>query len=375
MSNRNPLDYSLNKPLVRSFNPLSYIFKDLPLFVGLITLLTFGLLMLFSASGQSISMVSRQLVFIILGLFLLLFVSHLKPSSYKNLLMNSYWVGIFLLVYVLINPASGYETSRWIDLGFFSFQPSEIVRLILPLSITAYLFRRDKEPQSKDWVITTFAALFCLYLVYKQPDLGTAIIVFTSGLIPIFLAGLPLLIILVYILIFSLITPLIWSNVLLDYQKERILTLLDPSADPLGSGWNIAQSQTAIGSGGVYGKGYLQGTQSQLDFIPESHSDFIFSVIGEEFGLIGIFFLFILYGFILWRVFKIGLNAQSNFERLISCSLGFIFLLFILINVLMVIGIIPVVGVPLPLISQGGTSIVVHLIAFGVILSTKKPQL
>ena len=375
MSNRNPLDYSLNKPLVRSFNPLSYIFKDLPLFVGLITLLTFGLLMLFSASGQSISMVSRQLVFIILGLFLLLFVSHLKPSSYKNLLMNSYWIGIFLLIYVLINPASGYQTSRWIDLGFFSFQPSEIVRLILPLSITAYLFRRDKEPQSQDWVITTFAALFCSYLVYKQPDLGTAIIVFTSGLIPVFLAGLPLLIILVYILIFSLITPLIWSNVLLDYQKERILTLLDPSADPLGSGWNIAQSQTAIGSGGVYGKGYLQGTQSQLDFIPESHSDFIFSVIGEEFGLIGMFFLFILYGFILWRVFKIGLNAQSNFERLISCSLGFIFLLFILINVLMVIGIIPVVGVPLPLISQGGTSIVVHLIAFGVILSTKKPQL
>ena len=375
MSNRNPLDYSLNRPLAKSFNPLNYIFKDLPLFLGLMTLLSFGLMMLFSASGQSIYMVSRQLVFIIFGLFLCVFISHLKPDSYKNLLMNSYWIGIFMLVYVLLNPAPGYETSRWIDLGFFSFQPSEIVRLILPLSVAAYLFRKDRKPNTQDWLLTTLAALLCSYLVYEQPDLGTAIIVFTSGLIPIFLAGLPLLIILTYILIFSFVTPLIWSNLLLDYQKERILTLLDPNSDPLGSGWNIAQSQTAIGSGGFYGKGYLQGTQSQLEFIPESHSDFIFSVIGEEFGLIGMFLLFALYGFILWRVFKIGLKAQTNFDRLVCCSLGFIFLLFILINVLMVIGIIPVVGVPLPLISQGGTSIVVHLMAFGVILSTKRSEI
>lgn len=375
MSNRNPLDYSLNRPLAKRFNPLNYIFKDLPLFLSLLTLLSFGLMMLYSASGQSVNMVSRQLIFIILGLFLCVLVSHLKPDSYKNLLINSYWLGIFMLIYVLLNPAIGYETSRWIDLGFFSFQPSEIVRLILPLSIAAYLFRKDRKPSTQDWLVTTLAAVLCSYLVYYQPDLGTAIIVFTSGLIPIFLAGLPIFIILAYVLIFSFIAPFIWSNFLLDYQKERILTLLDPNSDPLGSGWNIAQSQTAIGSGGFYGKGYLQGTQSQLEFIPESHSDFIFSVIGEEFGLIGMLLLFALYGFILWRVFKIGLNAQTNFERLAGCSLGFIFLLFILINVLMVIGIIPVVGVPLPLISQGGTSIVVHLMAFGVVLSTKRSQI
>ena len=172
----------------------------------------------------------------------------------------------------------------------------------------------------------------------------------------------------------AIVSPFIWSS-LLDYQKQRVLTYFDSNVDPLGDGWNIAQSQTAIGSGGFFGKGYLEGTQSQLNFIPESHSDFIFSVIGEEFGLLGITCLFIVYGMIIWRIFKIGLSAQSPFERLACCSLGFIFLLFILINVSMVIGIIPVVGVPLPLISQGGTSIVVHLLAFGVILSAKRPQL
>ena len=230
-------------------------------------------------------------------------------------------------------------------------------------------------PKFQDWMITTFGALTCSYLVYEQPDLGTSIIVLTSGLIPIFLAGLPLRIIISYFVVLCLTLPVIWTNFLYDYQKERVYTFIDPNADPLGTGWNIAQSQTAIGSGGLYGKGFLQGSQSQLDFIPESHSDFIFSVIGEELGLLGILFLFALYAFILWRVFRIGFYAETNFERLACCSLGFIFLLFILINVLMVIGIIPVVGVPLPLVSQGGTSIVVHLLAFGVILSTKKTQL
>ena len=301
-------------------------------------------------------------------------IAHLRSSSYKNLLMHSYWLGILLLVYVLIFPAKGYETSRWIDFGFFSFQPSEIIRLILPLSLVAYLCRTEKKPQLSDWLQTSVASFICAYLVYKQPDLGTAIIVLTSGLIPIYLAGLPTRIIMSYLGLATIVSPFIWSS-LRDYQKQRVLTFLDPDVDPLGTGWNIAQSQTAIGSGGIYGKGYLEGTQSQLDFIPESHSDFIFSVIGEEFGLLGITLLFIVYGIVIWRIFKIGFSSETAFERLACCSLGFIFLLFILINVLMVIGIIPVVGVPLPLISQGGTSIVVHLMAFGVILSTKKSRL
>ena len=374
MSNRNTLDYTINKPITGSFNPFLYVVKDSILFFSLSLILSFGLFMLYSASGQSLNMVSRQLTYIFGGLILMMVIAHLRPSSYKNLLMHSYWLGILLLVYVLIFPAKGYETSRWIDFGFFSFQPSEIIRLILPLSLVAYLCRTEKKPQLSDWLQTSVASFICAYLVYKQPDLGTAIIVLTSGLIPIYLAGLPTRIIMSYLGLATIVSPFIWSS-LRDYQKQRVLTFLDPDVDPLGTGWNIAQSQTAIGSGGIYGKGYLEGTQSQLDFIPESHSDFIFSVIGEEFGLLGITLLFIVYGIVIWRIFKIGFSSETAFERLACCSLGFIFLLFILINVLMVIGIIPVVGVPLPLISQGGTSIVVHLMAFGVILSTKKSRL
>tara|TARA_Y100001970_G_scaffold157898_1_gene193163 strand:- start:46 stop:1173 length:1128 start_codon:yes stop_codon:yes gene_type:complete len=372
MSRRAPLDYEINNPLRTSSFSFSKIVKDLPLFLSLLTILGFGLFMLYSASGQSIGMITRQLFYILFGLFLMLIVAQLKPESYKNILMNSYWAGLLLLVYVLINPADGYATSRWIDLGFFNFQPSEVIRLLLPLSLVAYLCRRESSPRTSDWFITTIAAFICFYLVYRQPDLGTGLIVFVSGLIPVFLAGLPYRIILGYLIGLAIVTPYIWSNLLLEYQKQRILTLLDPEADPLGTGWNINQSQTAIGSGGITGKGYLEGTQSQLDFIPESHSDFIFSVIAEELGLIGILVMFFLYGFIIWRIFRISYNSETNFERITCSSLGFIFLLFILINVLMVIGIIPVVGVPLPLISQGGTSIVVHLLAFGVILSMKK---
>jgi len=374
MSNRNPLDYSINKPISSGYSPIKYVLKDIPLFVSLFGVLTFGLIMLYSSSGQSLSMVIRQSVYVTVGLSLMTFISHLKPDSYKNILMHSYWVGISLLIYVLLNPAEGYSTSRWINLGFFQFQPSEIIRLILPLSLVAYLCRKDSPVKLFDWFYTTLAALICSYLVFRQPDLGTSIIVLTSGLIPIYLAGLPIKIMMAYSAILLVTLPMVWTN-LLEYQKQRVLTYFDNNVDPLGDGWNIAQSQTAIGSGGIFGKGYLEGTQSQLNFIPESHSDFIFSVIGEEFGLIGILLLFALYAFIIWRIFKIGFSAQSSFERLSCSSLGFIFLLFILINVSMVIGIIPVVGVPLPLISQGGTSIVVHLIAFGVILSAKRTQL
>ena len=372
MSRRAPLDYEINNLLTNNSYSFSRVFKDLPLFVSLCTVLGFGLFMLYSASGQSIGMVSRQLIYIILGLFFMLLVAQLRPESYKNILMNSYWFGLLLLVYVLINPADGYATNRWIDLGFFNIQPSEIIRLLLPLSLVAYLCRRESRPRMSDWFVTTIAAFICFYLVSRQPDLGTGLIVFVSGLIPIFLAGLPYRIILGYMAGLAIVAPYVWSNLLLEYQRQRVLTLLNPEADPLGTGWNINQSQTAIGSGGLTGKGYLSGTQSQLDFIPESHSDFIFSVIAEELGLIGILAMILLYGFIIWRVFRISYQSETNFERITCSSLGFIFLLFILINVLMVIGIIPVVGVPLPLISQGGTSIVVHLLAFGVILSMKK---
>ena len=209
---RSPLDYSINKPLSSGFNPLVFIVKDLILFFSLVGVLSFGLFMLYSASGQSMSMVYRQMIYICGGLILMVFVSHLRPNSYKNLLMHSYWLGLFLLMYVLIVPAKGYETSRWIDFGFFSFQPSEIIRLILPLSLVAYLCRKEIKPQLSDWLVTSGASLTCAIFVYKQPDLGTAIIVLTSGLIPIYLAGLPFKIIASYLGLLIVSAPFIWSG-------------------------------------------------------------------------------------------------------------------------------------------------------------------
>jgi rod shape determining protein RodA len=197
------------------------------------------------------------------------------------------------------------------------------------------------------------------------------LIVFTSGFLPVFLTGFPLIFIFFGIAFLGALSPIIFSALSV-YQQQRILTLFDPNADPLGTGWNIAQSKTAIGSGGFFGKGYLSGTQSQLDFIPESHSDFIFAVIAEELGLIGISILFLAYALIIYRIFSIAYGSETIFGRLASASIGFIFLIFILINVSMVVGIIPVVGVPLPLVSQGGTSLATHLLAFGFVLSVKR---
>jgi rod shape determining protein RodA len=327
--------------------------------------------MLYSASGQSESMVIRQSVYVVLGFMGMLFIAQINPNSYQNILMNLYWIGLIMLIYVLIFPDDSHVTKRWIDLGLFSFQPSEVIRLILPLSVAAFLTRKELKPKYSDWFISLAAILLVSFLIYKQPDLGTSLIVFTSGFLPVFLTGFPLIFIFFGIAFLGALYPIIFSA-LSAYQQQRILTLFDPNADPLGTGWNIAQSKTAIGSGGFFGKGYLSGTQSQLDFIPESHSDFIFAVIAEELGLIGISILFLAYALIIYRIFSIAYGSETIFGRLASASIGFIFLIFILINVSMVVGIIPVVGVPLPLVSQGGTSLATHLLAFGFVLSVKR---
>ena len=280
---------------------------------------------------------------------------------------------MILLIWVLLFPAEGYKTDRWIDLGFISFQPSEVIRLLLPLAAASYLTRNQKRNTIKDWLVVIVAILSSSFLIFKQPDLGTALIVLASGGIPVFLAGFPLLSLIILVMVVIVSSPFLWAS-LTPYMQQRVITLFNPESDLLGAGWNISQSKTAIGSGGFWGKRYLNGTQSQLDFIPESHSDFIFSVIGEEFGFLGIFLLLILYGIILYRVFKIALNSSTEFSRLAATSIGFIFLIYIWINVSMTVGTLPVVGVPLPLISQGGTSILIHLVAFGFVLSLKRRQ-
>ena len=367
---RRPLDYELNSTLNRS---KTKIITDPILITSVFVILVFGLICLYSASGQDVSMVTKQGIYIALGIFLMLLISLIKERYYRPFLINLFWIGLLLLIWVLFFPAQGYNTDRWIDLGFFGFQPSELVRLTLPLAVAYHLTRRDRKPDMLDWITVLFFILLSTFLVFKQPDLGTSIIVFMAGFLPVFLAGFPLSIIIAGIFSLGALSPLIWYN-LSDYMKGRIFTFIDPNSDPLGAGWNIAQSKTAIGSGGIFGKGYLNGTQSQLDFLPESHSDFIFSVIAEEFGLVGVSLLFLLYGIIIYRIFKISFDANTQFSRVCSASLGFIFLIYLFINVCMVSGIFPVVGVPLPLISQGGTSIVVHLMAFGFVLSLKRVE-
>jgi rod shape determining protein RodA len=369
-----PLDYKLNRIISNGSFSLSSIFKDNTLVFAVLALVIFGLFMLYSASGMAYSMVFRQSVYALLGFIGMLLVARVKAVSYQSFLINSYWLGLILLIYVLIFPDNSHLTRRWIDLGVFSFQPSEILRLILPLSIAAFLTRREKKPNYPEWLIALLATFLCSFLIYLQPDLGTSLVVFASGFLPIFLTGFPFLPILVSLLILGFSAPFLYEG-LSAYQQQRILTLFNPDSDPLGTGWNIAQSKTAIGSGGFFGKGYLLGTQSQLDFIPESHSDFIFAVIAEELGLVGVLVLFLLYAIILYRIFKIAFESETHFGRLAGLSIGFVLLIFILINVSMVVGIIPIVGVPLPLVSQGGTSLAIHLLAFGFVLSVKKRKI
>ena len=373
MSNKAPLDYQLNTSFGTRKFTLSKLLIDPILVFSLLTILIFGLFVLFSASGQTAVMVMKQSIYVAIGLFLMFFISRLDQSVYKSPFMHLFWLGLILLVWVLLFPAEGYKTDRWIDLGFISFQPSEVIRLLLPLAAASYLTRNQKRNTIKDWVVVLVAILSSSFLIFKQPDLGTALIVLASGCIPVFLAGFPLLILIILIMVVIISSPFLWAS-LTPYMQQRIITLFNPESDLLGAGWNISQSKTAIGSGGFWGKGYLNGTQSQLDFIPESHSDFIFSVIGEEFGFLGIFLLLMLYGIILYRVFKIALNSSTEFSRLAATSIGFIFLIYIWINVSMTVGTLPVVGVPLPLISQGGTSILIHLVAFGFVLSMKRRQ-
>ena len=370
---KNPLDYSLNTPIERTSFSFSHFLKDIPLFFSTLVVLFFGFLMLYSASGQSEEMLIRQMIYALIGLVMMLVFAQLQPRSYKLIFMHLFWVGIAMLLYVLFFPGKGFTTNRWIDLGLFTFQPSETIRLILPLAIASFLTRKDTQPSVKDWGVVSLGIFLCFFLIVKQPDLGTALLVAIAGFFPVFLSGLPLSFIFLSTIILISLYPLYWAS-LKEYQQERILTLFNPDADPLGSGWNITQSKMAIGSGGYLGKGYLEGTQSQLDFIPESHSDFIFAVIAEELGLLGISFLLLLYLFILYRIFYISFNAETKFNRLVSTSIGFIFLIYIIVNISMVVGIFPVVGVPLPLVSQGGTSLVVHLMAFGFVLSMKRRQ-
>jgi len=349
---------------------LSYrLHIDIPLFVALLLLLTIGVFILYSATGHNMAIVNRQITHIVIALVLMLAIAQVRPQTIQFWAPWLFIIGIILLITVLIVGDVGKGAQRWLDLGFFRFQPSEILKLALPMMLAWYISELSLPPSGKRVITAVFMLAVPTLLVAKQPDLGTALLIASAGFFVLLLAGLSWKMIISVTIMIIASAPLIWSYVLHDYQRGRILTLINPDNDPLGAGYHIIQSTIAIGSGSLYGKGWLNGTQSHLDFLPERSTDFIFAVFSEEFGFIGCILLLILYTYIIVRGLIIANQAQDTFSRLLAGSLTLTFFVYIFVNIGMVSGILPVVGVPLPLISYGGTSIVTLMVAFGILMS------
>ncbi len=339
---------------------------DPALMVMLLALMVVGLLVLFSAAEQDIGTVWRQAVRLIAGLFTLLVIAQLPPRYLQWLAPWLYLLVLLMLIAVdLVGVGRGAQ--RWLDLGLIRFQPAEAMKLALPLMLAAVLARRPLPPGWLELLLGLVLIALPVGLIVVQPDLGTSMLVALSGLCILFLAGLSWRLILSLMGLSAATLPLLWIN-LHEYQKNRVLTFLDPERDPLGTGWNIIQSKIAVGSGGLTGKGWTSGTQSHLEFLPEPHTDFIFSVLAEEFGFIGVLAILILYAGIVLRSLYLASRCRDAFGRLLAGAMVFMFFVYLAVNVGMVSGLLPVVGVPLPLISYGGTSAATLLAGFGFIM-------
>ncbi|WP_373100936.1 MULTISPECIES: rod shape-determining protein RodA [Pasteurellaceae] len=342
---------------------------DLWLFIGLVVISGYGLLVLYSASGANEAMFRSRIIQVGLGFTVMLVMAQFSPKFYQRLAPYLFGVGIVLLILVDLVGTTSKGAQRWLDLGLFRFQPSEIVKLAVPLMVAVYLGKRSLPPKLGDTFIALLLIIVPTLLVAIQPDLGTSILVSASGVFVVFLAGMSWWLILIAVIALAGFIPIMWFYLMHDYQRTRVLTLLDPEKDPLGAGYHILQSKIAIGSGGIWGKGWMQGTQSQLEFLPEPHTDFIFAVLSEEHGMIGFTVLMAIYLFIVARGLMIGVNAQTAFGRILVGALTLIFFVYVFVNIGMVSGILPVVGVPLPLVSYGGTSFVTLMAGFGLIMS------
>ncbi len=338
------------------------------LFLGLVLLTVAGLGILYSAGDSSIELIQKQGLRLGLAFLVMLIVAQIPQQQLYLWAPWLFVLGIVLLILVLTAGDVGKGAQRWLDLYVIKFQPSEMMKLITPMAVAWYLSERPLPPGAKSLLVSAVLVILPTVLIALQPDLGTSILVAAAGFFVIFLAGLKWRVLLGVILALLAFIPLLWQ-IMHDYQKQRILTLFNSDTDPLGSGYHIIQSKIAIGSGGLYGKGWLNGTQSQLDFIPERHTDFIFAVFAEEFGMMGAMVLLSLYLFIILRGLYIASYAQDSFGRLLAGSLSLTFFVYLFVNVGMVSGILPVVGVPLPLISYGGTSMVTLMAGFGMLMS------
>ncbi len=333
----------------------------------------FGFLILFSASGSNMDLMVRQVIRLGIALLIMVIVANISLRVLKKISLAFYLTGLILLVAVMVYGEVGKGAQRWLDVGI-RFQPSELMKLAMPMMLASYLSDRVLPIGWKDLLVSAILILMPVFLIARQPDLGTALLVGSAGFFVLFLAGVRWKIFFILGLLASMMAPLLWKFALHDYQRGRILTLLDPESDPLGSGYHIIQSKIAIGSGGVYGKGWLNGTQSQLDFLPERATDFIFSVFGEEFGLFGSLLLVLLYVLIIYRGLFIAACSTENYGRLLAGALSLTFFVYLFVNTGMVTGLLPVVGVPLPLVSYGGTSMVTLMCGFGMIMAIRSAK-
>ena len=340
---------------------------DGPLLGGLLLVSGLGLVVLYSAVGESMRLWINQAVRLGVALAAMLIVAQFSPDFLRRWTPWAYAGGLVLLVLVLVAGDVGQGARRWLDLGI-RFQPSEIMKLAVPMMAAWYLHDRQMPPRLGQLAIIGVLIVVPTVLIARQPDLGTALLIAASGVIVVVLAGLPIRFM---VALGVLAVPGAWGlwQFMQDYQKQRVLTLLDPDSDPLGAGYNIIQSKIAIGSGGMFGKGWTNGSQAQLEFLPERDTDFIFAVMGEELGLLGVLTLLGLYVFLIARGLFIAIQAPDTYSRLVAGSISLTFFVYVFVNTAMVTGLVPVVGVPLPLVSFGGTSMVTLMAGFGILMS------
>jgi rod shape determining protein RodA len=355
------------RTLFSSARLLSVLNLDGPLLLGLGVLAIYGLIILYSASGQSVDTIVRTVMRLALGTAAMLALTHASPNVLRRLAPWLYVIGVLLLLVVAVSGVIGKGAQRWLNLGLFKFQPSEIMKLAVPMLAAWYLHDRALPPTWGSLLMLALIIFIPTALVAVEPDLGTAALIAASGALLVLMAGLSVRIILIVLLGTVAAALLGWSS-LHEYQRTRVLTFLNPQTDPLGAGYHIIQSQIALGSGGLFGKGWMNGSQAQLEFLPERSTDFIFAVVGEEFGLIGLIGLLALYLFIVARSVWLAMQTNDTFSRLLALSLGLTFFVYVFINAGMVSGLVPVVGVPLPLVSYGGTSVVTLLAGFGILM-------
>lgn len=357
----------MKKKIKPDFSLRLYI--DIKMSIIILFLTIYSLIVIWSASGQNIDLMKHKITQIILGFTIMSIMSKIPPKKYEHYSIYFYIISILLLFLVDFFGETSKGAKRWLNFGFIRFQPSEIAKITVPLIIARFINRNYFPLKVKNIFISIILIFIPTLLVAIQPDLGTSILIAVSGLFILFLGGINKRLITIFFIVFIFFIPISWFFLMQNYQKNRIISLLNPELDPLGSGYHIIQSKIAIGSGGLFGKGWMKGTQSQLEFLPERHTDFIFAVLAEEFGLTGVLILIILYLILIIRGFNIAYNIQNTFSRIIVGGFTFILFFYIFINIGMVIGIVPVVGIPLPIISYGGSSLIILMAKFGIIMS------